>query len=71
MQRIRFIVLFIHKYLLWLLTEEEAVVELGFTEAAADHSYGAVICCTVKVSPELQQLSLTGHVLSESLKTRP
>lgn len=59
------------QYLLWFLTEEEALVEFGLIEAAADDSNGTVVCSTVILSPELKQLSLTRHVLSEHFKTRP
>ena len=47
------------------------MVELGIAEAAADNSNGTVVCSTVIVSPELKELSLFCHVLSESLKTGP
>lgn len=59
------------KYLLWFLTEEETIEELGFAETAADDGDGAVVRGTVILSPEFKQLSLAGHVLSESFKTRP
>lgn len=47
------------------------MVEFGLTEAAADDGDGTVVGGTVKVSPEVKELSLTGHVLSEGFKTRP
>lgn len=59
------------QYLLWFLTEEEAVVEFGLIEAAADDGDGTVVCSTVIVSPKFKELSLTSHVLSECFKTRP
>lgn len=59
------------KYLLWFLAEEETIEELGFAETAADDGDGAVVRGTVILSPEFKQLSLAGHVLSESFKTRP
>ena len=59
----------VRRYLLWFLTEEEAVVEFGLTEAAADDGDGAVVRSAVVVSPESEELSLTCHVLSEGFKT--
>ena len=57
------------QYLLWFLTEEEALVEFGLVEAAADGSNGTVVCSTVIESPKAKELSLTSHVLSELFKT--
>lgn len=59
------------QHLLRFLTEEEALVEFGLIKAAADDSNGTVVCSAVILSPELKQLSLTRHVLSERFKTRP
>lgn len=59
------------QYLLWFLTEEEALVKFGLTEAAADDSDGTVVCSTMIVSPEFKELSLTRHVFSECFKTWP
>ena len=56
-------------YLLWFLTEEEAVIEFGLVEAAADDSDGTVVRSTVIMSPEFKELSLTSHNLSECFKT--
>lgn len=58
-----------HCYLFWFLTEEEALVEFGLIEAAADDGDGTVVGSTVIVSPESEELSLTCHVLSEGFKT--
>ena len=58
-------------YLLWLLAEEEALVELGFAEAAADDGDGAVVRGAVVLSPGFQQLAFSGHVLREGLETQP
>lgn len=55
--------------LLWFLTEEEAVVEFGFTEAAADGSDGTVVCSTMIEPPEFEELSLTSHILGKCFKT--
>ncbi len=52
------------------LSEEEALVEFGLIEAAADQGDGTVISSTVILSPQLQQNHLSCHVLSEGLKTR-
>ncbi len=51
------------------LGEEEALVEFGLIEAAADQGDGTVISSTVTLSPQLQQNRLSCHVLSEGLKT--
>lgn len=59
------------QHLLWFLTEEEAMVEFGLIEAAADDADGTVVRSAVIVSPKFKELSLTGHVLSERLKTWP
>lgn len=59
------------KYLLWFLAEQEPLVELGLAEAAADGAHGAVVRGAVVEPPELEELSLPGHVLSESFETGP
>lgn len=56
-------------YLLWFLTEEEALVEFGLIEAAADDSNGTVVCSTVKLPPQFKELILTRHILCEGLMT--
>lgn len=56
-------------HLFRLLSEEEALVELGLVEAAADESDGTVVSSTVILPPQFQQSALPCHVLSESLKT--
>lgn len=58
------------QHLLWFLAEEEAVVEFGLTEAAADGGDGAVVRGTMIEPPKFKELSLTGHVLSERFETR-
>lgn len=60
-----------NNYLLWFLTEEEAIVEFGLTEAAADGGDGTVVRSTMIVSSEFKEQSLTSHVLSEPFKTWP
>lgn len=55
--------------LLWFLAKEEALVEFGLTEAAADGAHGAVVRSAVIKPSEIEELSLPGHVLSESFKT--
>lgn len=47
------------------------MVELGLTEAAADGSHGAVVRSAMIKPPEVEELSLPGHVFSERFKTRP
>lgn len=59
------------EYLLWFLAEQEPLVELGLAEAAADGAHGAVVRGAVIEPPELEELSLPCHVLSESFKTGP
>lgn len=59
------------KYLLWFLAEQEPLVKLGLAEAAADGAHGAVVRGAVIEPPELEELSLPGHVLRESFKTGP
>lgn len=58
-------------YLLWFLTEEEAMVEFGLVEATADDSDGTVVRNAVVMSPEFKELSLTSHDLSECFKACP
>lgn len=58
-------------YLLWLLAEEEALVELGLAEAAADDCDGTVVCGAVVLPPSFEQLAFSRHVLREGLKTQP
>lgn len=41
-------------HLLWLLAEEEALVELGLAEAAADDGDGTVVCGAVVLPPGFQ-----------------
>lgn len=59
------------QHLLWLLAKQEALVELGLAEAAADGAHGAVVRGAVIEAAELEELSLPGHVLRESFETGP
>lgn len=70
--RIELLLFFLYAvtYLVRFLSEEEALIELGLVEAAADQGDGTVISSTVILSPQLQQDCLSCHVLSEGLKTQ-
>lgn len=58
-------------YLLGLLAKQEALVELGLAEAAADGAHGAVVRGAVIEPSEVEELGLPGHVLGESFKAGP
>ena len=54
-------------YLLWFLTEQEALVKPELCEDAADEGNGAGVGSTVVQPPALQQLGLPSHVLREGI----